>query len=42
MWFATVYLGDYYDNVLEYWRARDQKNMLILKYEDMKKVSSLL
>ena len=30
-------IGDFFDHVLSWWTHKDDKNMLFLKYEDMKK-----
>jgi len=34
---GTVDFGLWFDHVLEWWKYRDAENILILKYEDMKK-----
>ena len=38
-WFINgdMAFGDYFDHVLSWWAHRDDKNVLFLKYEDMKK-----
>ena len=38
-WFLSgkLYFGDYFDHVLSWWEHSNDKNMLFLKYEDMKK-----
>lgn len=38
-WFISgqVGYGDYFDHVLSWWAHRDDKNVLFMKYEDMKK-----
>ena len=33
-----VYWGSWAEHVLGWWRHRDDENVLLLKYEDMKKV----
>ena len=34
---GQVYFGSYFDHLLSWWVHRDDKNVLFLKYEDMKK-----
>ena len=34
---GKVHFGDWFDHVLEWWKHRDAKNILFLKYEDMKR-----
>ncbi len=34
---GDVMYGDYFDHVLGWWHHKDDKNVLFLKYEDMKK-----
>lgn len=39
LWFLSgqVAFGDYFDHVLSWWAHREEDNVMILKYEDMKK-----
>ena len=32
-----VKYGDYFDHVLSWWAHKDDKNVLFIKYEDIKK-----
>ncbi|MCL1468746.1 sulfotransferase domain-containing protein [Argonema galeatum] len=34
---GTVPYGSYFDHILEWWENKDQRNLLFIKYEDMKK-----
>ena len=34
---GNIAFGDYFDHVLSWWAHKDDDNVLILKYEDMKK-----
>ncbi len=34
---GDLYFGSYFDHILSWWPHKDDKNMLFLKYEDMKK-----
>lgn len=35
----VVYYGPWFDHVLSWWKHKDDPDVLILKYEDMKEVS---
>ena len=34
----VVFYGSWFDHVLSWWKHKDDSNVLLLKYEDMKKV----
>ena len=34
----VVFYGSWFDHVLSWWKHKDDPNVLLLKYEDMKKV----
>ena len=36
-WTGKICFGSWFDHVLEWWRHKDDPNVLFLKYEDMKK-----
>ena len=36
--FFVVFYGSWFDHVLSWWKNKDDPNVLMLKYEEMKKV----
>lgn len=39
-YFYTVPWSPYWDHILDFWKLRNEKNVLFLTYEDMKKVNN--